>query len=151
MAAPIYRGSRAKFFSWTICKHDFGPYLSDRELFYEIALIIVRLPCNAPIEFDVHIEEERSGQTIFVIESQKLYHGFPQAVDVLRIKSQDVEPVPMELRQRDRFDAKFFQDRTEEDGGLSMATRFGVTPRRKNLAGLADEGNGGGFFCAFWE
>ena len=43
VAAPIYRGSRAKFFSWTICKHDFGPYLSDRELFYEIALIVVRL------------------------------------------------------------------------------------------------------------
>ena len=35
---PIYRGFRAKFFSWTICKHDFDP--SDRELFYEIALIV---------------------------------------------------------------------------------------------------------------
>ena len=43
VAAPIYRGSRAKFFSWTICKPDFGSYPSDRELFYEIALIVVRL------------------------------------------------------------------------------------------------------------
>ena len=43
MAAPIYRGSRAEFFSWTICKYDFGQYPSDRELFYDIALIVVRL------------------------------------------------------------------------------------------------------------
>ena len=43
MAAPIYRGSRAKFFSWTTCKHDFGPYPSDRELFYDIAFIVVPL------------------------------------------------------------------------------------------------------------
>ena len=43
VAAPIYRGSRAKFFSWTTCKHDFGPYPSDRELFYDIAFFVVRL------------------------------------------------------------------------------------------------------------
>ena len=43
MAAPIYRGFRAKFFSWTICKYDFGPYPIDRELFYDIAIIVVRL------------------------------------------------------------------------------------------------------------
>ena len=43
VAAPIYRGSRAKFFSWTICKHDFGPYPSDRELFYDIVKIVVGL------------------------------------------------------------------------------------------------------------
>ena len=46
VAAPIYRGSRAKFFSWTICKHDFGPYPSDRELFYDIAFFVVRLFLN---------------------------------------------------------------------------------------------------------
>ena len=43
VAAPIYRGSRAKICSWTICKHDFGPYPFDRELSYDIALIVVRL------------------------------------------------------------------------------------------------------------
>ena len=47
VAAPIYRGFRARFFSWTICEHDFGPYPSERELFYDIALIIVRLLSNA--------------------------------------------------------------------------------------------------------
>ena len=43
MAAPIYRDSRAKFFSRTNYKHDFGPYPFDRELFYEITKIVVRL------------------------------------------------------------------------------------------------------------
>ena len=43
VAAPIYRGYRAKIFWWTICNHDFGPYPSDRELFYDIACIVVRL------------------------------------------------------------------------------------------------------------
>ena len=37
VAAPIYRGTRAEFFSWTIRKYDFGPYPFDRELFYDIA------------------------------------------------------------------------------------------------------------------
>ena len=40
---PIYWDSRAKFFSWATCKHDFGPYPSDRELFYDIAFFVVRL------------------------------------------------------------------------------------------------------------
>ena len=35
------RGSWAKSFSWTICKHDFGPYPFDRELFFDIALIVI--------------------------------------------------------------------------------------------------------------
>ena len=47
MAAPIYRDSRAKFFSRTNFKHDFGPYPFDRELFYDIALIVVRLVYTA--------------------------------------------------------------------------------------------------------
>ena len=47
MAAPIYRDSRVKIFSQTNYKHDFGPFPFDRELFYDIALIVVRLPERA--------------------------------------------------------------------------------------------------------
>ena len=43
VAAPIFNESRTKFFSLTIFKHDFGPYPSDRELFYEILSIVVML------------------------------------------------------------------------------------------------------------
>ena len=46
MAAPIYRGSMAKFSSWSIYKLDFGPYPSDRVLFYDSALIVVMLAYN---------------------------------------------------------------------------------------------------------
>ena len=49
VAAPIYRGFRAKFFSWTICKYDFGPYPIDRELFYDIAIIVLRLLNNGVV------------------------------------------------------------------------------------------------------
>ena len=53
MAAPIYRSARAKIFSWTTCKHDFGPYPSDRELFYDITFFVVRL-----------IKTDRMGRTM---------------------------------------------------------------------------------------
>ena len=43
MAAPIYRGCRAKFFSWTTCKHDFEPFPSDRELLHDLSQIVVKL------------------------------------------------------------------------------------------------------------
>ena len=43
MVAPTYKGSRVKFYSRTISKHDFGPNPSDRELFYDIEKIVVRL------------------------------------------------------------------------------------------------------------
>ena len=52
VAAPIYRSSRAKFCSWNICKLDFEPYPSDRELFYDIALIVVRLLRVDSVEID---------------------------------------------------------------------------------------------------
>ena len=52
MAATIYSGSRAEFFSWIICKHDFDSYPSDRELFYDIALIVVRLVTKITDEKD---------------------------------------------------------------------------------------------------
>ena len=60
MAAPIYRGSMAKFSSWTICKHDFGPYPSDRELFYDIAFIVVRLVWKAGIIIQRMEESEQN-------------------------------------------------------------------------------------------
>ena len=61
MAAPIYRGSRAKFFSWTFCKQDFGPYPSDRELFYEIALIVVRLLSTTSADADADADADFVG------------------------------------------------------------------------------------------
>ena len=42
----------------TICKHDFGPYPSDRELFYDIAFIVVRL-----IEIDSQTFQQKDKQT----------------------------------------------------------------------------------------
>ena len=30
------KGFQGQILSWTICKHDFKPYPSDRELFYDI-------------------------------------------------------------------------------------------------------------------
>ena len=43
MAAIVYRGPMAEFFSWTISIHDFELYPFDRELFYDFGEIIVRL------------------------------------------------------------------------------------------------------------
>ena len=43
MAAIVYRGPIAKFFSWTIFIHDFELYPFDRELSYDFGWVVVML------------------------------------------------------------------------------------------------------------
>ena len=43
MAAIVYRGPMAKFFSWTIFTHDFELYPFDRELSYDFGWVVVML------------------------------------------------------------------------------------------------------------
>ena len=43
VAAIVYRGPMAKFFSWTIFTHDFELYPFDRELSYDFGWVVVML------------------------------------------------------------------------------------------------------------
>ena len=47
MAAIVYRGPMAKFFSWTIFLHDFELYPFDRELSYDFGWVVVMLITEA--------------------------------------------------------------------------------------------------------
>ena len=73
MAAPIYGDSRARFFSRINCIHDFEQFPFDRELFYDIALIIVRL--NVFLEY---VKKSKSDFDFFPDHYRNSFTAFTQ-------------------------------------------------------------------------